>query len=76
VEQFRALLAHQQRVLGPDAPDNADDPTQPGVLAGSGGAGRGPGGQFRALLADQQRVLEPDAPDTLTTRSNLERLLG
>ena len=65
---WRALLADQQRVLGPDAPDTLTTRNNLASWLGQAGQVEAAVEQSRALLADQQRVQGPDAPGTLATR--------
>ena len=73
---WRALLADQQRVLGPDAPVTLTSRSKLASILGEVGQVEMAVEEFRALLADQLRVLGPDAPATLTTRSNLASWLS
>jgi tetratricopeptide (TPR) repeat protein len=68
---YRAVLALQQRVLGPEHPNTMD------TFANLASALRSQGNYaeaettYRAVLAIQQRVLGPEHPNTMKTAKNL-----
>lgn len=72
--EFRAVLAVQQRTLGPDHPDTKL--TSASLAAPDGGRQVSPEeAELRALLADRIRALGGHHPDTLEVRLSLSRLL-
>ena len=70
-DQCAALLAVNERVLGPEHPDTLATRGDLAYWSGEAGDAAGARDQYAALLAVNERVLGPEHPDTLATRGDL-----
>jgi hypothetical protein len=70
-DQFAALLADRERILGTDHPDTLAARSDLARTIGNAGDAAAARDQYAALLADRERILGTDHPDTLAARSDL-----
>jgi hypothetical protein len=70
-DQYAALLAVQERVLGAEHPDTLNTRANLARWTGHAGDAAAARDQYAALLTVQEGVLGIEHPDTLNTRANL-----
>jgi hypothetical protein len=68
--EYRAIIAHNERVLGPEHPDTLWSRNNLANALFSQGKHAAAEKEHRAVLAIRERVLGPEHPDTLMSRSN------
>jgi Tetratricopeptide repeat len=75
-DQFAALLADRERILGPEHPATLHARHHLARWAGEAGDAAGARDQFAALLPISKRILGPEDPVTLAARHHLARWAG
>jgi Tetratricopeptide repeat len=76
IEQYKDLLADQQRILGSDHLETLITRHSIAFLLGQSGQVSDAIAQLKTLLADWQRILGSDHLETLNTRHSIASLLG